>query len=72
VTSFIVYKQTAKTRMKLSENYAMNQRIRDKQERLVALLTPFESYILLFERILVWELPCASAALIVSVHILFW
>jgi len=46
--------------------------IRDKQQRIVALLTPFESYILHFERILVWELPYVSAALIVSVHILFW
>lgn len=56
----------------MRENYAMNRRIRDKQHRIVALLTPFESYILLFERILVWELPYVSAALIVSVHILFW
>jgi len=46
--------------------------IHDKQQRVVALLTPLESYILLFERILVWELPLVSAALIVSVHILFW
>ena len=47
-------------------------KIRDKQQRIVALLTPLEWYILLFERILVWELPFVSAALIVSVHILFW
>jgi len=54
------------------ENCATDTRIRDKQQRIVALLTPLESYILLFERILVWELPYVSAALIVSVHILFW
>jgi len=51
---------------------AVDPRTRDKQERIVALLTPLESYILLFERILVWELPFVSAALVVSVHVLFW
>lgn len=57
---------------KVYVKYALDPKIRDKQERIVALLTPFESYILLFERILVWELPYASVALIVSVHMLFW
>jgi len=50
----------------------VDPKTRDKQERIVTLLTPLESYILLFERILVWELPFVSAALFVSVHVLFW
>jgi len=54
------------------KSYVMDPRIRDKHQCIVALLTPLESYILLFERILVWELPYVSAAFIVSVHILFW
>ena len=56
----------------MRENRAVDPKTRDKQERIVALLTPLESYILLFERILVWELPVVSAALLVSVHVLFW
>jgi len=54
------------------ENFALDLEIRDKQQRIVALLTPIESYILLAERILVWELPYVSAALVISVHVLFW
>jgi len=52
--------------------HSLDPKICDKQERLIALLTPLESYILLFERILVWELPYVSAIFIVAVHILFW
>lgn len=47
-------------------------KIRDKEERILALLGPVESYILLFQRILVWELPYASAVLFLTVHLLFW
>jgi len=57
---------------KVRENRPLDPKTRDKQERIIALLTPLESYILLLERILVWELPFVSAALVVSVHILFW
>ena len=56
----------------MRENRPLDPKTRDKQERIIALLTPLESYILLLERILVWELPFVSAALVVSVHILFW
>jgi len=58
--------------MKVRGSRAMDAQTRDKHERVVALLTPLESYILLFERILVWELPFVSVALVVSVHVLFW
>ena len=58
--------------VKVRGRSTLDTEISDKQQRVVSLLTPFESYILLFERILVWELPYVSAALIVSVHILFW
>lgn len=57
---------------KVDENISLDSKIRDHQQRIIALLAPYESYILLLERILVWELPYVSAALIVSVHILFW
>ena len=57
---------------KVYDSRALDQKVHDKQQRLVTLLTPLESYILFFERILVWELPYVSAAFVVSVHILFW
>ena len=47
-------------------------KVQDKEERLKTLLSPAETYILLAERVLVWEQPYMSAALLIAVNLLFW
>jgi len=61
-----------KTDTNVLENLAVTAKIRAKEEQFAALLSPVESYILVVQRILVWDLPYASSVLFIAVHIILW
>ena len=42
------------------------------EERFMKLLSPFETYIMSLQSLLVWEKPEQSAALLLGVNVLFW
>ena len=50
----------------------MRLRIARKEERLKNLLIPYESQIMSFQTVLVWETPYHSLGLFLTVNVLFW
>ena len=48
------------------------ERVIKAEERFMTILSPFESYIMSLQGLLVWEKPEQSAALLLGVNVLFW
>lgn len=58
--------------MEIRRDLELLEKIQDKEERIRALLSPAESYIIWFQKILVWEHPYLTVTLLLVVNILFW
>jgi len=49
-----------------------SRKIEEKDSRLRAILGPVEEYVVMVERIIVWEQPYLSLLLILAVNLIFW
>lgn len=58
--------------MEIRRDLELLEKIQDKEERIRALLSPAESYIIWFQKILIWEHPYLTVTLLLVVNILFW